>query len=164
MRDFVCGPENPDALGVRHFLAEDRVEGEWVVPPRVEGWAGLAHGTAFAALHDISAVWTTALLAEELGFTQRLDVRFLKPLRVGERVTTVGRVAEASPKAGTIATEVLNEAGAVASRATIEYAFVGDPALLARILGRPLSPFTAAFLRAPKGERRALLLARQAER
>lgn len=161
MRDFVAGPDNPAGMKVPHYLVGDRIEGEWTVTAQMEGWAGLAQGTAFAALHDISAVWSVAALAEELGVTTRLDVRFHRPMRLGDRVRTVGRMKDISAKAGIVESEATREDGTVFSRATIEYAFLQDASALERVLGIALSPFTRAYLAAPKGERRALLLARQ---
>lgn len=165
MRDFAGGPENPHGMRVQGFWVEgaDRVEGEWTVASPLDGWAGLAQGTAFAALADIGAVWAMAVLVEEWGLTTRMEVRFLAPLRMGERVTLVGRVVEAGPKSATLATEVVKEDGTVAQRATVEMQYFRDAAMVEKLLGRPLSDFSRAYLAAPKGRRRALMLERGRE-
>lgn len=165
MRDFVGGPENAGGMRVRGYWTEgaDRVEGEWTVAPPLEGWPGLAQGTAFAALADIGAIYAMAILVEEWGLTTRMEVRFLAPLRMGERITVIGRVAETSAKSATLSTEVVKEDGTVAQRATVEMQYFRDAAMLERVLGRPLSEFARAYLAAPKGARLAMMLARGRE-
>jgi acyl-coenzyme A thioesterase PaaI-like protein len=163
MRDFVSGPDNPAGMRMPHWYCGDRIEGEWTVTPALEGWAGLAQGTAFAAVHDMSAVWSVATLAEEIGFTQRMDLRFHRPMRIGERIRTVGRMKEVGPKSGVVESEAMREDGTVVSRAVVDYAFAPDGAMMERMLGRPLSEWTRAYLAAPKGQRRELIIERQRE-
>lgn len=163
MRDFVSGPDNPHGMRMPHWYCGDRIEGEWIVSKSLEGWDGLAQGTAFGAIHDMSAVWSVAVLAEEIGFTQRMEIRFLKPMRIGERIRTVGRMKDVVAKSGVVESEATRDDGTLVSKATIEYAFVSDPAMMERMLGKPLTPFTRDLILAPKGKRREMLLARQRE-
>jgi acyl-CoA thioesterase FadM len=160
--DFVSGPRRQDGMGVRFFLLDDAVEGVWAASARLEGWPGLAHGTAFAALHDEAAIYALAYLAMESGFTKRLDVRFLRPLRLGQEVRVRCSVAKQDARSATMASQLLLPDGKVASTAETEYAYT-DALSLERMLGKPLSPYLAAWLAADKPKRLELALARSRE-
>jgi acyl-coenzyme A thioesterase PaaI-like protein len=154
---YVCGPDNPAGLGARYVLEEDTVRGTWLPRPEHEGWSGLVHGGVFGALHDEAAAWCMIALAGQTGFTVRMEQTFRRPLRLGQAVDVVGRVAEANPRGGAFATE-LRQGGELASAARTEYVF-SDAPTLARVLGRDLSPQLQAWLEADPPKRRELVRA-----
>lgn len=160
LRCLVCGPAREGGLDVGFALAGDRVEATWRATSAMEGWAGLAHGATFAALHDDAAHWAMIALAARTGFTTRMDVRFLRPIRIGDRVRISGRVAEVGEKRGSFASELALDDGTLASTAVTEYAFVEDPGTLTRILGRELSPFMRKWLASDAATRRELVVER----
>jgi uncharacterized protein (TIGR00369 family) len=157
LRCFVCGPQNPHALGVRFELVGDRVEATWTASDVVEGWPGLLHGAAFGALHDEAAAWAMIALAAQTGFTRRMEVEYQRPIPVGARVTVTGRVLEVGPRAGAFRTEIRLADGSAASTARTTFAFL-DEASIERVLGRALTPTLARWLRAPPEERREMLV------
>lgn len=156
---FASGPQHPASLGMQFYYApsEARVECEWTPTEKVQGWVGLAHGGALAALHDDAAAFAMVLLACRTGFTTKMDIRFLKPMRLGHPVTVTGRVQELSERRGTFVTEIKAETGDVLSTALTEYAFV-DGKVLERLLGRPLSEPMKKWLAADDVGRRAYAL------
>ncbi|MCA1812653.1 MAG: hypothetical protein LC624_01725 [Halobacteriales archaeon] len=91
-RDFPSGPEAEPTMGLRFFFTGDAVESEWVADELLEGWKSLAHGTAFAALHDSAAIYAMVALAGECGFTTQMSIRFRRPIRLGDRVLVRGWV------------------------------------------------------------------------
>lgn len=157
--DMVGGPHAARGMRVRFVLLEDMVEGTWVAAEPFGGWVGLAHGTAFAALHDEAAIFAIAYLARQCGFTRRLDVRFARPIRLGQRVRVRARVAKQDARGALVASELLLDDGTVVSTAETEYAFA-DEATLLRVLGKPLSPYLQAWMRASPEERLRLALER----
>ncbi|MHB8606544.1 MAG: PaaI family thioesterase [Thermoplasmatota archaeon] len=167
---FVGGTKHPRALGIQFFLetddanhATDKVVCEWVATEAVQGWPGLAHGSAFAALHDDACAWAMIALAGQTGFTTRLDIRFLRPIRLGEKLRVVGKVAEVDAKRGSFTSEISLADGTVASSARGEFAFVDGP-MLERLLGRPMSEEMRIWLATPLAERPALVRARSGAR
>jgi uncharacterized protein (TIGR00369 family) len=156
LRCFVCGPQNPHSLGVRFELAGDMVEARWTASPKVEGWPGLLHGAAFGALHDEAAAWAMIALACKTGFTTHMDVRFLKPLRVGDDLVIRAKPEQVGDRNGTFASEVLLPDGSLASTARTTYAFL-DEATITRLLGTPVSPQLRAWLAADAAGRRKML-------
>lgn len=153
---FASGPEHANSLGMRFYYvpSEARVECEWTPTDKVQGWVGLAHGGAFAALHDDAAAFAMVLLACRTGFTTKMDIRFLKPMRLGQPITATGKVQELSERRGTFVTEIASKAGDLLSTALTEYAFV-DGKTLERLLGRPLSEPMKKWIGSDDAGRRA---------
>lgn len=157
IRCFCCGPEAKHGLGVQFYHAGDHVEAHWVANDVAEGWSGLLHGSAFAALHDDAAAWAMITLAGQSGFTTRMDVKFLKPLRIGDALHIAGKPLQVGPRSGAFHSEIRWPDGSLASTATTEFAFV-DAATIARLMGRPPSPRLAEWLALPVEERKVRVL------
>lgn len=88
---YGCGPLNPDGLQL-HF--EPGLEGsaaEYVVPERLQSWAGMAHGGIVALMLDEAVGWA-AWHAGHPGVTGRLQVSYRRPLKIGEHVRILGKV------------------------------------------------------------------------
>lgn len=134
----------------------DQVEADWTGTQAAEGWAGLVHGSVIATLHDEAAAWTMMIVLARTGFTSRLDIRYLRPLRVGDRALVRGRVVEQDDHKATFATEIVLPNGKPASTGTVEYAFMEDPALFEKMLGRPVGAEFLTWLRANADGRRAM--------
>ena len=86
-RCFVCGKHNPDGLHL-DFEPEGAsgVRTTCVIPERLQGFAGIAHGGILATILDecmVNTVWLRGITA----VTARLEVRLRRPVGVGERVT-----------------------------------------------------------------------------
>lgn len=84
---FACGAENPRGLHLSfEFSDGGRIARTSFIPSREhEGWAGIVHGGITAVVLDEVA----AKLAHNLGvkaLTARLDVKYVRPARVGERL------------------------------------------------------------------------------
>ena len=84
---FACGEKNPQGLHLS-FDYSDEGDAAWTyfTPDKShEGWEGIVHGGITAVVMDEAA----AKLVERLAIrsvTGRLDVRYIKPARVGERL------------------------------------------------------------------------------
>jgi len=112
---FACGEQNPIGLKMR-FIAEGKTcRSELVIGENYQGFDDIAHGGIIAtALDEIMA-----RLLLDLGYnalTAKLEVRFLKPVPVGGKITLQaellrhkGRLLETAARAwlpdGTLAAE-----------------------------------------------------------
>jgi uncharacterized protein (TIGR00369 family) len=89
---FVCGRANPIGLHI-HFFADEqnRVHAEFT--PRVEhqGFPGVMHGGLITTLLD-ETIGRTAIANEFWCVTGELNVRFLKPVVIGEPLRLVGEI------------------------------------------------------------------------
>ena len=88
---FGCGPLNDEGLQLRFVPRPEGSVAEFVVPPRYQSWAGMAHGGVVALLLDEAVGWA-AWHAGHPGVTGRLLVSFRRPLKLGEPVRIVGKV------------------------------------------------------------------------
>ena len=88
---FGCGPLNDEGLQLKFVSGPEGSVAEFVVPPRYQSWAGMAHGGVVALLLDEAVGWA-AWHAGHPGVTGRLQVSFRRPLKLGEPVRIVGKV------------------------------------------------------------------------
>ena len=157
LRCFVCRPRAQHGLGLEFALVGDHVEASWLPQADFEGWPGVLHGGAIASALDEGAAWAMIGVSGRVGFTTRLDLRFLKPVPLARPAKVLGHVKDVGERGGTYTAEVHLEEGALAAVAAVDYAFVDDKAV-ERILGRGLDGRLGEWLRAPPERRKALTL------
>ncbi len=88
---FVCGPGNPDGLGVAFHMDNDVCRGEFLPEPKHMGYDNVVHGgLLFSLLDDVMANWL--YLQGERCFTARAEVRYRDKLPVGTHVHLEGRL------------------------------------------------------------------------
>jgi acyl-coenzyme A thioesterase PaaI-like protein len=92
---FVCGRKNPD--GLRLDFAHDPQTGEVLArvsfPPAMQGFENVVHGGFLSMLLD--EVMAKACLARGIpAVTARMELRFKKPVLVGEEIEARGMVLE----------------------------------------------------------------------
>ena len=116
---FACGSKNPIGLKLEfHFEGDDYVTA-FEVRPEHQGWTGIVHGGLLAtALDETMArlLWEKEIEA----ITGRLEIRYRKPVKIGENLEIRGRITRRrSPLVETVAEargaggEVVAEAKAV---------------------------------------------------
>ncbi|MFI5283151.1 MAG: PaaI family thioesterase [Candidatus Dormibacterales bacterium] len=88
---FGCGQLNEDGLKLVFTPGPEGSVAEYVVPPRFQSWAGMAHGGMVSLMLDEAVGWA-AWHAGHPGVTGRLQVSFRRPLKLGETVRIVGKV------------------------------------------------------------------------
>lgn len=91
---FICGSRNPIGLNVKPRMDADgkRACFEVRLPNEYQGWQGMAHGGMIAALLDEVSAYAAMTVAEPI-VTASLNVRYLKPVPVGELITARARVS-----------------------------------------------------------------------
>lgn len=91
-RCFACGPYSPEGLHLRFVPAgDDGVEARVTLPPRFQGWRGLAHGGVVMMLLD-EAMAHACGRAGERGMTASMNLRFRAPVPLGEPLVVAGTV------------------------------------------------------------------------
>ena len=81
---FICGPENPEGLGLTYFQDEatSRVVADLTIPLKCQGPPGFAHGGLLASIID-EAMGKAAWLAGHRAFAAHLEVDYRKPVPIG---------------------------------------------------------------------------------
>jgi uncharacterized protein (TIGR00369 family) len=91
-RCFACGPHNAEGL---HLTFEPEGEAgarsEVTLPPRMQGYRGIAHGGIVMMLMDEVMAHTCRFVGEK-AMTASCEVRFRKPVPLGEKLLMRGAV------------------------------------------------------------------------
>ena len=116
---FACGEKNPHGLHLSFEYSDDG-EAAWTyfAPGKNhEGWAGITHGGIMAVALDEVA----AKLVHHLGIravTGRLDVRYIKPAMVGERLEFRAKLLRQRDRLVEVKAESRREDGTLVATAT----------------------------------------------
>ncbi len=125
---FGCGEANPEGLGIQFRIEGRRVTGEFKTRRTHQGFPGVAHGGIAAAAIDEAMGWAM-YAAGAWAMTARLQVRYRRPLPLGERlevsaevVRDRGRWLEAEGRLRVLDGPLVTEAKAVFIRLPAEKA------------------------------------------
>jgi uncharacterized protein (TIGR00369 family) len=134
---FVCGRENPFGLHLDFYdTAPGETSAHVTLTERYQGYPGIVHGGIVAAMLD-EVTGRVFMQTDPSRFmvTARLEIRYRKPVPVGEPLALVGhalkdggRVAQATGQIRDTAGNVLAEAEAFYVTPPMELLTGGDPA------------------------------------
>ena len=94
---FVCGIANPLGLNIAFYEHPDgSVRSNLTIRPEFQGWPGVAHGGIIATLLDevTARVYMNDSTENKLMMTGKLEIRYRKPVPVGEPIEIVGMPGE----------------------------------------------------------------------
>lgn len=119
-RCFGCGPNNPLGMKLKFTKEGNAVVTRFVAPQGMEGPPGVFHGGLQATVADEVAGWALVGLLGRMGFTTSMQVRYVRPMRIGEEI--VARATLAS-HTGNIATlhVTLTQHGRTGLSGTVSY-------------------------------------------
>jgi uncharacterized protein (TIGR00369 family) len=93
-RCFACGPHNAEGLHLEFRPDGDAgARTEVTLPPRLQGYRGIAHGGVAMMLLD-EAMAHACRFIDEKAMTASCEVRFRRPVPLGERLIVRGRYKE----------------------------------------------------------------------
>ncbi len=133
---FGCGPHNHRGWRLRFEREGDSVVTRFTPREGEDGPPGIFHGGLQATLADELAGWTLMGLKGRMGFTTSMQVRLMRPIRVGEEIVGRGRIASEHGRVVTLSV-TLEQQGKVGMKARIAYR-LPDAESVERTLGRPL--------------------------
>ncbi len=107
-RCFVCGPDNPAGLRLRFSLEGEAVVAEFVPREEHVGWEGVVHGGILAAVLD-DAMGNVFYLRGYQALTARMEVRFRRPVRPGDRLRVRAWVAHQDGRTVTARAELVRD-------------------------------------------------------
>lgn len=115
---FACGHDNPIGLRMEFETDERAVRSRVVVPERMCGWRGVVHGGIVCTVLDEVMSNAAIYLLERLIMTRKIEVEFLRPVRVGQPFWAEAWVREhPHEKKAVMEAELKDEEGTVAARA-----------------------------------------------
>ena len=144
---FGCGPHNPRGWQLEFSRSDDAVVTHYTPSEGEEGPPGIFHGGLQTTLADELAGWTLVGLRERMGFTSSMQVRFVRPVRIGIEVVGRGRIIRDNSDTATVKV-TLEQDGKLCLSARIMY-MLPDTKSLERILDRPVDEGWKRFCRPP---------------
>jgi len=126
---FVCGPRNPWGLKLRFERDGDRVTTTFTAREEYQGFPGYLHGGVITALLDEVMSRVSLVLEDRWTMTAKMDVRFRKPVFIGQQVTAVGEHVEANRRMVMSAGRLLLPDGSIAADATGSFVYVPSETL-----------------------------------
>jgi len=128
---FVCGMRNPIGLKIIFEGDGERVWANFTAEEQHQGYPGVLHGGITFALLD-EVIGRAAMELDESSpwmMTARAEMRYRKPVPIGEELTLVGKITRVRSRAVEGTGEIRLSDGSVAVEATAMYVKV--PASLA---------------------------------
>jgi uncharacterized protein (TIGR00369 family) len=118
---FCCGKQNSRGLQLEfNYPQKGEAETECVIPAYFTGWKRITHGGFLAMLLD-ETMAHSCISQGVNGVTVDIQVRYLKPVEVGERIRVFGRVARSKSRIIETEAEVRNEAHEVVAKGNARF-------------------------------------------
>jgi acyl-coenzyme A thioesterase PaaI-like protein len=90
---FVCGPDNTEGLKLEPYIDNGNVVfASYTAPDHLCGFKGFLHGGMHCALMDCMSAWASKVRGKTVA-TTHLNVRLLKPVLIGERMSLRSEIA-----------------------------------------------------------------------
>lgn len=120
---FFCGEKNTVGLRLQFYLDEEtgEVTTEYVPSKLFMGLGNILHGGIQAGLFDEIMGWTTHTLTGQMGVTSELNINFLKPVYLGERLIISWRIITQENSKVQLEATIKTEEGEVCTRANGTY-------------------------------------------
>jgi acyl-coenzyme A thioesterase PaaI-like protein len=120
-RCFGCGPHHEAGLRMSFETDGDEVVTRFVPGAQYEGPPGIFHGGLQATLADELAAWTMIGLRRRMGFTSAIDVRLLRPARIGVELVGRGKILSEKDTLMVVGT-IFQQGGKTTLRGRVTYA------------------------------------------
>ncbi len=91
---FVCGTENPNGLQTPFRLHKEGAEATFTPDATHAGYENVVHGGIISALLDEAIIWAVYAVCRIFAVTAELNIRFRRPMLLGESFKVQGVVLE----------------------------------------------------------------------
>jgi uncharacterized protein (TIGR00369 family) len=120
---FVCGRENISGLHLDFYdTAPGETTSEITLGERFEGYPGVVHGGIVAAILDeVTGRVFLQGKATRFMLTARLEIRYRKPVPVGERLVVIGRAVRDAGRVAQATGQIQDCAGNILAEAEAYY-------------------------------------------
>ena len=117
---FVCGDHNDHGIKARFFWDGETATTETMAYQQFEGYKGIFHGGVLSTLLD--EVMVKAVLASGyFSVTAEMTVRFMVPIRTGDKFVCRGRIVGQKGRLFLTTAEALGEDGTVYAKAEAKF-------------------------------------------
>ena len=117
-----CSPLHPFGLKMEFELIAESVICSWKPTNHFQGFPGVLHGGIQAALADEIAGWAIQLLLKTTGVTSDLEIKYLKPLLIGDGIIVLkATIGSSHGKFTKVDVEITDHEGALCTRSVVTY-------------------------------------------
>lgn len=148
---FGCGPFNDRGMQLRFEKDGDVVRTRTTPTKGWDGPPGVLHGGLQATLIDEVAGWTLVGFLGRIGLTTSMNVRYMRPVRLGEELVAEGTIASREGEIVTVKAKVL-QGGRACALGRVSYALV-DGHRAEQNMGQRLPPGWGALFGVPEFDR-----------
>ncbi|MDO9512932.1 MAG: PaaI family thioesterase [Bacteroidales bacterium] len=119
---FGCAPQNPFGLKMEFFEDGDEVVSEWEPNANYQSYENVLHGGIQMTLLDEVACWCMMVKIGSAGFTQQMDVQFLKNVFLSRgKIVLRARIEKREGDLAFIRTELYDQEGVLRTTALAVY-------------------------------------------
>ena len=126
---FACGPRNTAGLHLEFEKLADSVKTTYSALEEHQGFPGYLHGGIISTLLD-EVMNRISVLENQWTMTGRMDVRFRRPVMIGQTVTVIGRKIRGHGRVWEVQGSVRLPSGTLAAEATGTYILIPSKKLL----------------------------------
>jgi uncharacterized protein (TIGR00369 family) len=118
---FCCGKKNTRGLQLSfRYPEKGKAETECIIPEYFTGWKRITHGGFLAMLLD--ETMAHSCISETItGMTVDMQVRYLKPVDVGEQIRVVGEVTRLKSRIIETQARINNAAGDIVAKGNARF-------------------------------------------
>ncbi|MFZ5940409.1 MAG: PaaI family thioesterase [Bacteroidota bacterium] len=117
-----CDPQHPSGLKLRFYETGEGLVARWLPDPGFQGYPDILHGGIQATLLDEIASWLVYVKLETSGVTQKMEVQYLKPVRISHGYIYLNAILkERGDREAVIEAAIRNGEGETCARALLTY-------------------------------------------
>jgi len=121
-RCFACGTANPIGLNLQFYRSGNSICSDITLGQYHEGWDNMAHGGIVSTVLDEVMSWTILYFKRVFFVTRKMEVKYIKPVLIGEPLTVKGKLMEENRQnLITARAEIFNDKGQLLSRSKGEF-------------------------------------------
>lgn len=121
---FICGDKNSCGVQAKFYFNGSEATTEIIAGEQFEGYKGIYHGGVISSLLD--EVMIKAILANDIfAVTAEMTVKYLKPVKVGDRLKFIGKVVRDKGRLFFTEGVAQSETGDIYATATGKYVEAG---------------------------------------
>ncbi len=134
---FACHPENEIGLKLKFYADDEKEEVYSTVKPQksFSGFPGILHGGIQCTLLDEVAFWAMFDKVGKIGLTTKIEVEYLRAVKIGETLEIRGKVLRVRERIVTVLATITCGKGEVYTKAKITY-FLPTKDALFSVMGK----------------------------
>jgi uncharacterized protein (TIGR00369 family) len=118
---FCCGKKNSRGLKLSfHYPEKGKAETKCTIPGYFTGWRRITHGGFLAMLLD-ETMAHSCISEAVTGVTDDMQVRYLKPVDVGEQIRVAGEVTQVKSRIVETQAIIHNAAGDIVAKGSARF-------------------------------------------